>query len=104
MCFVILKNKYYRTYSTFSKFSPRVDLMAEKTEFKLVDLHLFVFVIGLFCLHRFFCLIGLLHFNQRGARHAEDTVNVDPHLHLHLGALAGCLWDDLLDEKFTWMV
>lgn len=64
-------------------------------------MHLFLFVIDLFRLHGLFRLVGLLYFDQRGAGHAKDTVDVDSHLDLHLGALAWGLWDDLLDKIFT---
>lgn len=64
-------------------------------------LNLFVFVIGLFCLHWLLGLIRLLHFNQGGTGHAEDSMDVHPHLDFNLGTLARCLWDDFLDEELT---
>ena len=64
-------------------------------------LNLFLFVIGLFCLHGFLCLIRLLYFNQGGAGHAEDTMDVKPQFDFHFGALARCLRDNFLDEELT---
>lgn len=66
-----------------------------------MGLNLFIFVIGLFRLHWFLRLIRLLHFNQGGAGHAEDTVDVHPHLDFNLGALTRRLWDNFLDKELT---
>lgn len=63
--------------------------------------YLSIILISLFCLHGFLCLIRLLHFNQGGAGHTEDTVDVHSHLDFHLGALPRGLWDNLLDHELT---
>lgn len=77
-------------------------LYKEKKE-TLIGLNLFIFVIGLFCLHGLLCLIRLLHLNQGGTGHAKDAMNIHPHLDLHLGAFTRRLGDNFLDKELTCM-
>lgn len=51
--------------------------------------------------------LHVLHFSflllyQRGAGHAEDAMDVHPHLDLHLGAVSVWLGRNVLDRKASW--
>lgn len=85
---------------------PSSDAQYKRTLYKekkqtIIGPNLFIFVIGLFRLHRLLCLIRLLHFNQGGTGHAEDAMDIHPHLDLDLGALTRRLWDNFLDKELT---
>lgn len=68
---------------------------------RFVGPHLLVFVVGLLRLHRLLRLISFMHFNQGGAGHTENAVDVDPHFDLHLGTLTRRLRDDFLDKELA---